>query len=254
MRFAHAIVRPPGETFVDGITTANLGLPDFDTALLQHAAYVNALESGGLTVRALDADNRFPDSTFVEDTAVLTERCAIITNPGAGSRNGEKAAMRRVIEAYFSAVETIRAPGTLDGGDVLQVDDHFFIGISERTNTEGAWQLNRILARYGYTASTIELDAMLHLKTGVSYLGEGRLVAIGDLQQHPDFRPFDIIPVDVSEAYAANCIRINDRVLLPAGFPKTRQALEDRGYRVVELEMSEFRKMDGGLSCLSIRF
>ncbi|HKC24958.1 MAG TPA: N(G),N(G)-dimethylarginine dimethylaminohydrolase, partial [Thermoanaerobaculia bacterium] len=136
-----AIVRPPAETFADGLTTAGLGAPDFDTALVQHAGYCEAIEVCGLALTRLPPDARHPDSTFVEDTAVITDRCVVLTRPGAPSRAGETAAMRPVLAALGLPVEEFGAPGNLDGGDVCETDGHFLIGVSERTNDEGARRL-----------------------------------------------------------------------------------------------------------------
>ena len=252
--FTHAIVRRPGKSFADGITTAGLGRPNLARALEQHDAYIAALEQCGLAVTVLPADEDYPDSTFVEDTAVLARRIAVITNPGARSRNGEKAAIRPAVQRFFSETAFIEPPGTLDGGDVLEVNGHFFIGLTARTNDPGARQLIAVLERSGYTGSTVALQSFLHLKTGVAWIGNRDLLAAGELIDNPAFGGFNIIPVSPEETYAANCIRINDRVIMPAGFKKTQKELAGRGYDLIEVEMSEFQKMDGGLSCLSLRF
>jgi dimethylargininase len=251
--FTRAIVRRPGTSFVDGITTANLGKPNLLRALAQHDAYIAALEQCGLDVTVLAADERYPDSTFIEDTAILTRRLAIITNPGAESRNGEKHATRDAVQQFYDKVEKIETPGTLDGGDVMEISGHFFIGLTARTNARGARRFISILEQNGYTGSTVSLKNFLHLKTGVTWLGGRDLLAAGELIDNPAFRDFNIIPVSPEEAYAANCIRVNDRLIMPAGFIHTQKEMAGRGYDLVEVEMSEFQKMDGGLSCLSLR-
>jgi dimethylargininase len=252
--FTHAIVRQIGRNFVNGLSTANLGRPDYDITLVQHRAYVNALQKCGVEVTILEPDDDFPDSTFVEDTAVVTNKCAVITNPGAPSRKGEIVHMRAVLSKFFETLENIQAPGTLDGGDVLQVDNHFYIGLSTRTNLEGAKQLAEILRKYGYTSTIVPLKRFLHLKTGVAYLGNGDLVVAGEFIDSELFRDFNRIIVDSDEEYAANCIRVNDFVIMPKGYEKTKYKIRNAGYSVIELEMSEFQKLDGGLSCLSLRF
>ena len=136
--FSKAIVRNPCKNFINGLTTANLGLPDYDLALIQHQEYVEALRKCGLEVIVLDADEDYPDSTFVEDTALLTPPCAIITNPGASSRKGETADIKNVLTEYYSKIENINDPGTVEAGDIMMVGDHFYIGLSRRTNTNGA--------------------------------------------------------------------------------------------------------------------
>lgn len=252
--FTRAIVRRPGTSFVDGITTANLGKPNLSRALAQHDAYIAALEQCGLEVTVLAADERYPDSTFIEDTAVLTRRLAVITNPGAESRNGEQHATRDVVQQFYAAVEEIETPATLDGGDVMEMNGHFFIGLTARTNARGARRLISILEQNGYTGSTVSLKSFLHLKTGVTWIGGRNMLAAGELIGNPAFRDFNIMPVSPEEAYAANCIRVNGRVIVPAGFIHIQKEMVGRGYDLIEVEMSEFQKMDGGLSCLSLRF
>lgn len=252
--FTHAIVRPPGATFSDGITSAGLGRPDLALASSQHRAYVGALGRCGLQVTVLDPDNRHPDATFVEDTAVMTRDWAVVTRPGALSRRGETAAVRSELARRFPVLFAMEPPGTLDGGDVLAVGAHYFIGLSGRTDADGAAQLARFLADRGCRAATIALKTMLHLKTGVSWLGGDTLLVAAELADCEAFAGFQKIVVDPAEPYAANCIRINDQVILPDGHPHTRQTLEAAGYSVIPVDVSEFRKMDGGVSCLSLRF
>ena len=255
--FKNAIVRIPGSNFDAGLTSVSLGRPDFERVLQQHAQYCEALIECGLTITTLDADLRFPDSTFVEDTAVLTPNGAVLTRPGAASREGEVDAIRPAILNYFPSPLTIEAPGTLDGGDICEAGDHFFLGLSHRTNEEGAHQLAAHLAALGYTSSTIDVRAMtsiLHLKSGISYIGENTLVVMEEMADNPQFRSFNLIQVGLDESYGANCVRVNGRVLVAAGFPKLTADLQARGFDPLVLEMSEFQKMDGGLSCLSLRF
>lgn len=251
--FARAIVRAVPTTIDAGITSADLGRPDYDEAREQHGRYVEALEKCGLEVVSLAADDGYPDSVFVEDTAVVTDRCAVLANPGAERRRGEVPAVEEALSGLYEKVERIVYPGTLDGGDVLQVGDHFYVGLTQRTNREGAEQLAEILRRYGFGASFVGLRRFLHLKTGVAYLGGDDLVVAGELVETDEFEVFDRIVVPPEEEYGANCIRVNDRVLVAAGHERTAERIVERGYEVIELEMSEFRKVEGGLSCLSLR-
>jgi len=251
--FKGAIVRAVPRTIAAGITTANLGEPEYVWAGEQHDRYVGTLEKCGLEVIVLDADERYPDSVFIEDTAVVTDRCAIIANPGAACRRGEVHEVGEVLSGLYEDVERIVSPGTLDGGDVLQVGDHFYVGITRRTNREGAEQLSSHLRGYGFHATTVEVRRFLHLKTGVAYLGGNDLVVAGELAAHEEFEGFDKIFVAPEEEYCANCIRVNDHVLVAGGCERTKEKIVERGYEVIELEMSEFRKVDGGLSCLSLR-
>jgi dimethylargininase len=255
--FKHAIVRLPGTNFAQGLSTVQLGAPLYDKVLQQYALYCEALRECGLKVTTLDADLDHPDSTFVEDTAVLTARSAILARPGARSRQSEVAAIRPALQSFFPAMLEIEAPGTLDGGDICEADHRFFLGLSQRTNEEGARQLAAYLAREGYASSVIDLRGMssiLHLKSGVSYIGENTLVVMQEMADHELFKGYELIRVTERESYAANCVRVNERVLVAAGYPVLTAELKSRGFHPLELEMSEFQKMDGGLSCLSLRF
>jgi dimethylargininase len=255
--FKQAIVRTPGANFSQGLTTVALGVPDYQEVLHQHESYCEALRHCGLTVTTLDADLDHPDSTFLEDTAVLTARGAVLTRPGAKSREGEVTAMGVSLRNFYPAVQEIRAPGALDGGDICEAENHFFLGLSHRTNEEGARQLAGYLGQQGYTSDVIDvrgINTILHLKSGISFLGDNTLVLIPELVNDPLFQNYERIQVAPEESYAANCVRVNDRVLVPAGYPLLIAELKARGFRPLELNMSEFQKMDGGLSCLSLRF
>ena len=255
--FQRAIVRPPSANFAEGLTTADLGEPVYEKALEQHLHYCEALQYCGLPLTELEADPRYPDSTFVEDTAILTEREAILTRPGALSREGEVASIKAILAQFYPSLRTITAPGTLDGGDICEADGHFFIGISERTNEAGAQHLAGFLSQAGYTSTCVDIrstQGILHLKSGIAYLGDNRLVLIDSLAARAEFRGYEIVPVTPEEAYAANCVRVNNHVLIAGGFPKFKATLQNLGYRCIALDMSEFQKMDGGLSCLSLRF
>jgi dimethylargininase len=255
--FSHAIVRPPSRNFDQGLTRENLGPPDFGLALQQHERYCAALQRCGLTLTRLDADARFPDATFVEDTAVLLPRCNVLTRPGAASRAGEVEAIRAALVAQGLQLQSIAAPGTVDGGDICEAGEHVFIGISARTNEAGAQQLAALLHSAGYTPHCIDIraiDGILHLKSGLSWLGDGRLLLIEALAAQPAFAAFERVLVESDEAYAANAVRVNEYVFIAAGYRRTAARLRELGYALVELDMSEFRKMDGGLSCLSLRY
>jgi dimethylargininase len=257
MRFSRAIVRPPAATFAAGITTSGLGPPDLALALEQHEAYCQTLERLGLSLVRLAPDAEFPDSTFVEDSAIVTARGAMLTRPGAASRAGEVAALGAALRAWFPDLDAITAPGTVDGGDVCEAGPHFFIGRSARTNAEGAAQLTAWLEQRGFGSSVIDIRRMpslLHLKTGLSWLGGRRLLAADEVAGHEALGGWEVVRVPGGEAYAANCLRINDAVLIAQGCPRTASLLGGLGYEVAALGMSEYRKMDGGLSCLSVRW
>ncbi len=254
MKFTKAIVRIPCRNFVNGLTTAGLGKPDYNLALKQHKKYIEALEMCGLEVLITEPDERLPDSVFVEDTAILIPECAIITIPGAESRKAETDRIKKALKSFYRNIEEISSPGTVDGGDVMMAGSHFFIGISDRTNIEGAKQLIKILEKYGYSGSTVSINNVLHLKSGVAYLENNYLVATGEFADKEEFKKYNILKVKDEESYAANCVWINDFVLVAKGFPKTKKLIEEAGYETIELDVSEFRKLDGGLSCLSLRF
>ncbi len=252
--FTHAIVRTPPKSIIAGIANANLGVPDYETALQQHQNYVEALQACGLTIITIPAAEDFPDSCFVEDTALLTKRWAIIARFGARSRQGEEVEVRELLRRYFNHVESIEAPGTVEPGDIMMVGDHFYIGLSQRTNNAGARQMISLLEKQGSSGSTVEMSEMLHLKSGLSYLENNVLVACGEFLRKPEFANFNLISVDPDEAPAANCIWVNGTVIAPIGFPKTIAKIKAAGYPVTPLNISEFQKLDGGLSCLSLRF
>ena len=218
--FSRAIVRIPGSNFDAGLTTVDFGRPIYEQVLEQHSAYCNALVDCGLALTTLDADLRFPDSTFVEDTAILTAQGAVLTRPGAASREGEVDAIRSAVLRFFPSPLAIEAPGTVDGGDICEAEDHFFLGLSQRTNEEGARQLAAHLDGFGFTSSTIDVRQMtsiLHLKSGISYIGDNTLVVMEEMADDEQFRRFDFVRVSEEESYAANCVRVNERVLVAAG-------------------------------------
>ncbi len=255
--FRNAVVRRPARSLVSGITSSpHLGVPDYETALRQHDAYIRALEACGVAVTVLEALEEYPDSCFVEDTAVCFGNGAVLTSPGAPSRRGEVEATEAALRDFYppEAIRRIEAPGTLEGGDVLVAGGEVFVGLSDRTNQAGAVRFLDILRDWGIPGQAVPVVGILHLKTGMSYLEDGRLLVTEEFEEYPPFRSFDRIRVPEREAYAANCVWMNGTVLVPAGYPGVRAAVEGLGYRVLEVDTSEFRKIDGGLTCLSLRF
>ena len=256
-RFTRALLRTPGENYATGITSAAEGPPLLATALEQHASYAAALSACGLMLTILPADLRHPDGTFVEDVAIVTPAAAIVMRPGAASRAGETAAIAATLGRCYDSVAHITAPGTVDGGDVCETDSGFLIGVTARTNEAGARQLAGLLGDLGHAATVLDVrgcQGLLHLKTGISYLGDGRLAVAAGLPPLAAFEAYEQVAVAAQESYAANCVRVNDRVLVAAGYPRFTDTLARLGYDPLPLAMSEFRKMDGGLSCLSLRF
>jgi len=256
VRLTQGLVRRPSPNFADGLTEGRHGAPSYGLAKAQHERYCEELERCGLKLMRLSVDARHPDATFVEDTAILTRRGAIITRPGAASRRGEVPSVREALSGLTPVLGAIEEPGTVDGGDICETNDLFLIGISARTNEDGARQLSGILKTHGYESTTVDvrtIPGLLHLKSGLAALDDGRLVAIEALARRDELRGYPFVRVVAKEAYAANCVCINGRVLIARGFPVLEATLVKLRYDVVTLEMSEFQKQDGGLSCLSLR-
>jgi dimethylargininase len=255
--FSHAIARLPGADFAAGLTRVDLGKPQLDLALAQHADYCAALRTCGLAVEVLPALADHPDACFVEDCAILLPDGAILSRPGAPSRAGEVDGIAAAVRRHFRDPPRIEAPGTLDGGDICVAGRTVFIGLSHRTNADGAAQLARWLGERGYAHATIDirgLDSILHLKSGLAALAGDRLLLIEALAGHPAFAAFERLVVAPEEAYGANAVQVNDHVLIARGHPKLAALLRARGYSAIALDMSEYAKLDGGLSCLSLRF
>ena len=251
--FRRAIVRTPGPDAAAGLTTAGLGKPDLALLLAQHAAYIETLRGLGLEVEVLPASPGFPDAYFVEDAAVVLPEIAVLTRPGAPSRRGETASVESAL-ARHRRLARIDLPGTLEGGDVLWAGGRFFIGLSVRTNEDGALQLGRILESCGYSWTAVPVEKGLHLKSFVNTLGGRTLVVASRFEGREFFRSFDRIVLDPGDDYAANTLWVNGTLLVPRGFPRALEKYAGLGLPLIEVDTSEMRKMDGGLTCLSLRF
>lgn len=253
-RVIHAVVRPPGRNFAEGICPA-VGIPDYELALVQHAAYCVALERCGVTLSALKADALFPDGCFISDMAVVAGNLAVVCNFADDSpRQGEqKAAASQLSSTKF--LKFVTSPGRLDSGDVLQIQDHFYIGLSDHTNAKGAAQLARFLQEFGYKADILDLegDAPLRLRMAATYLGRDRILIREDISRHYAFLQYEKIIAPKEESRAANAVMVNGTLLLSAGCPVTLLQMKAAGIPVIETDVSEFEKMNGGLSCLSLR-
>ena len=254
MNFKIAIVRIPGKSVINGLSEAGLGKPDYEILLQQHREYCKTLEYCGINLIRLPPIEEFPDSCFVEDTSVVNKELAVITRPGALSRRGETEHIAPIISEHFNVVKMITSPGNLDGGDILQIGKRYFVGLSKRTNIKGATQFQKFQEEVGFNVSLIPLREFLHLKSGINALDSKTVLTAGEFINSSSFAEYDQIIVPSSESYAANCLNINGTIIIPAGFPQLLQKIRDRGYVTKEIEMSEFQKLDGGLSCLSIRF
>jgi len=247
-----AITRTPGDNAGAGLTHSDLGPVDLACLREQHAAYVAALTAAGAQVTVLDPLPAHPDGYFVEDVAVVVPELAVITRPGAASRRGEAVHIEAAL-ARHRELARLEAPATLEGGDVMVIGKRVYIGLSARTNRHGAAQLAGLLAPFGYRCTVVPVRVDLHLKSGIGTIGGGDVLiapAYADCEELDDCR---LIPVSATEAHACNSVRINDTVLIPRGAGRLRETLLERGIDVTELDLSEVRKMDGGLSCMSLR-
>jgi len=251
--FTRAITRLPGADFADGLTTVDLGRPDYATICRQHQAYCRTLGDLGVTVETLPALDGYPDAYFVEDPAIITEQVAIVTRPGAMSRRGEAQAIASAV-AQHRPVARIEPPGTLEGGDVLIVGKQVYVGLSARTNRAGIEQLADILAPQGFDVTGVPVEAGLHLKSSVSLVAPNTLLVGPPLAKADAWNGLRRLLVPPDEDYAANALWINNHILMAKGFPATREQLDGLGLPIIEMEVSEARKMDGGLSCMSLRF
>ena len=226
---------------------------DLDLARAQHRAYEEALVSLGCRVRSLPELPDQPDSVFVEDTAVVLDEIAVITRPGAESRRGETAPMAAVLKEYRRLAE-IRAPGVLDGGDVLQVGRTLYVGLSARSNRAGAEQLGSAIAPFGYRVVTVETQGCLHLKTAATLAAPGLLLINPAWVDARVFEDLDCLAVDPAEPHGANAVLVDGRLIYPASCPRTRARLLGRGLDVVSVDMSETEKAEGGVTCCSLIF
>jgi len=254
--FTRALTRRPAHTMANGLTTqAHLGAPDFALALRQYAAYIAALQSCQLEVTVLPSDARYPDGHFVEDTAVIYRDMAFICRPGAASRMGETEEIAKHLR-HLQQVFIQGDEGRLDGGDVLFCADRVLIGLSERTNRDGAEQLCSALhdAEAMLKVDLVAFSGVLHLKSALNELAPGVLVRSPDIQTDNDTNFAKTVILPPEEVYAANLVPINDTLLLAAGYPFVLALAEQYYTQIIPLKMSEFCKMDGGLSCLSLRY
>ena len=258
LEFKNIIVRKPSKSMIEGISTGMFSedKPIYEDAINQHAEYVKTIESLGVKALVLEALEEYPDSCFVEDPAVVLKECAIITNSPRESRNGEKFEIDPAIKKYYSddQIFYIEAPGTMEGGDVMVVDKHIYIGQSDRTNAEGAKQFTEIVEKYGYTTSTVPVTEGLHLKDFAIYLENNNMLVSEKMNEEEAFKDFNRFVVLKEELYAINSLYINGTVLVPDGFPKTLEHIKSLGYPVKVVNTDEFKKIDGSLTCLSLRF
>jgi dimethylargininase len=254
--FSHAITRKPSGSIVAGLRAVDTGTPDLGLMLAHHADYIAALRSTGATVVELDAAEAFPDSVFVEDTALCLPEGAVVMRPGAPTRLGEAALMEPHLRALYGQVLRIEgADSYIEGGDILVTETEVLVGRSARTNGAGVAELARLIAPWGHTVREVFTPpGVLHFKTDCSLLDAETILSTKRLDASGCFEGYRVIHVADGEEACANTIRFNDLVIMPAGFPRTRDLLVQAGYKVREIGNSECAKLDGGMSCLSLRF
>lgn len=254
-RFSHAITRQPGRSITGGLRAVDTGAPDLALMLAHHAAYVAALRATGATVMELAAAEDFPDSVFVEDTALCLPEAAVVMRPGAPTRLGEAAAMAPHLRALYRHVVEIEGPGFIEGGDILVTGREILVGRSARTDAAGIAELTKLVAPWGHVVREVFTPpGVLHFKTDCSLLDGETILSTPRLAASGCFDGYRVIHTAPGQEVAANSIRFNDVVIMPAGFPATRDAVVAAGFAVQEIGNSECAKLDGGMSCLSLRF
>ena len=253
-RFTHALLRRPPRSCTDGLRAVDVGAPDAAVFAQQHETYARALQRAGLLVTTLPALEPFPDSAFVEDTALCLPEGAVILRPGADSRRGETDAIAPALERLYGPVGRIDE-GTIDGGDILVTDSAIFVGRSQRTDAAGIKALTACIEPWGYRVRAVQTPpGVLHLKSDCAPLGGDRVLSTGRLADSGLFDDLDVLIVPEGEEAAANALRINDTVFVARGFESTAALLTGAGYSVVAIDISEAARLDAGLSCLSLRF
>lgn len=254
--FSHAITRKPAASIINGLRAVDTGTPSLELMRRHHADYIAALRSTGATVIELDALEAFPDSVFVEDTALCLPEGAVVMRPGAPSRLGEAAEMAPHLRRLYGDVRTISgAASFIEGGDILMTETEILVGRSARTNAEGIAELTAKVADWGHKVREVFTPpGVLHFKTDCSLLDAETILSTRRLDASGCFAGYRVLHTAEGEEACANTIRFNDLVVMPAGFPKTRDLLAGAGYKVIEIGNSECAKLDGGMSCLSLRF
>jgi dimethylargininase len=251
----HALVRPPGSSFARAISSRNLPI-DVELARAQHAEYCAALAAAGVFVEALPANERYPDSCFMQDPAMVIDGRGIICRMGAESRRGEEEAAAAALAGRFPLTRIV-PPGTLEGGDGMVLPDRILVGRTARSNAAGIAQLVVALSEpaTGEAATpvySVPVDDYLHLLSAATYVGRDTLIAVEAYAGNPHFAGLDGIVAPPEEAYAVNVLGLGDSVLVPAGYPRVAAALRARGFTVLPVPVSEFAKADGGVTCLAL--
>jgi len=253
-QFRHAITRKPAASITQGLRAIDTGTPDLERMQAAHDAYVATLRETGADVVTLPPLPAYPDGVFVEDTALCLPQGAILMRSGAVSRAGEVAEMAPTLRNHYNDVRQIKGPGIIEGGDILVTSKEILIGLSDRTNQAGVDELARLVRDWGYKVRSIIVPAgVLHFKTDCSLLDGKTILSTPRLAASGCFDGYNVIHTADGEEAGANAIRFNQFVIMAAGFPNTAKRLSDAGYEVREIDNSECAKLDGGMSCLSLR-
>jgi len=248
-----AITRRPGRRVGEGqVTFLSQVAVDLTLAADQHRAYEERLCRCGLTVESLPADDDLPDSVFVEDTAVVLPEIAVLARPASDLRRAEVSAVQSALRPHRDRIDRIARPARLEGGDVVTVGRRVFVGLSGRTNQAGVDQLSEILWNFDYEVIPVEVTRCLHLKTAVTYLGDNTVVINQTWIDASPLRDFEWLEVECSEPFGANTLTIEDLTLVPKSCPRTQERIETAGFRAVAIGMSEFEKVEAGLTCCSL--
>jgi dimethylargininase len=249
-----AVTRPVSPTLAQCELTHLAREPiDVARAGTQHAAYEQLLSALGATVIRVPPAPELPDAVFIEDTAIVLAETAVITRPGAPTRQAEPPAVGAVLSSY-RPVLAMTPPATLDGGDVLLVGRTLYAGRSSRTNQEGIAQLEHLLAAFDYRVVPVEFAGCLHLKSAVSCIADGLLLLNPAWVAEASFPALEVLPIDAREPFAANALRVADAVVYPTNFPRTCERLLQRGLEVAPIDCSELAKAEGGVTCCSLVF
>jgi len=253
--FSHAIVRKPGHSIIDGLSSADNGTPNLVEFQAHHTTYVELLRSTGATVIELPADEAFPDSVFVEDAALCLPELAITMQPGTPTRLGEARLIKPELSQLYDTVLEHDGPGTIEGGDILTMESEILIGLSARTSANGVETLKSLVAPWGYNIRLVNTPKdILHFKTDCSLLNENTVLSTKRLDASGCFKGYNVVHTADGEEACANAIRFNDLVIMPHGFPRTQNKLIKEGFNVKTVPNAEAAKLDGGMSCLSLRF
>ncbi|UWQ57687.1 dimethylarginine dimethylaminohydrolase [Leisingera caerulea] len=253
--FTRAITRRPASTIAQGLRAEDIGNPDLESMLKAHAAYVAALRSTGAEVIELDPLEAYPDAQFVEDTALCLPQGAILMRPGAPSRLGEVAEMAPTLRVCYDDVRAVTGPGHIEGGDILVTGREILVGRSDRTDAAGVAELAEIASEWGYALREVFTpEGVLHFKTDCSLMDAETILSTKRLDASGCFEGYRVLHVAEGEEAAANTIRFNNLVLMAAGFPRTAEMLDNAGFEIVEIDNTDCAKLDGGMSCLSLRF